>query len=219
MKCAVHTDVDATGFCRNCGKALCGQCAREVRGALYCEECLARMMSGPAPGTAPGAAGFAYAAPPPPGTPNPGAALGLGFIPGLGAVYNGEYLKGLIHLVIFGGLIALMSSDTLPDPMLGLVIVFFIAFCFYMPVEAYLTAKAKLAGRPAPSFFGEATAAPTEGAPQAARRIPSGAIVLIIIGVVFLMANFGLFDQFYVYRFWPLILIGIGAWLIWKRAR
>ena len=48
MKCAVHTDVDATGYCRNCGKALCPQCTREVRGALYCEECLAGMLAAPA---------------------------------------------------------------------------------------------------------------------------------------------------------------------------
>jgi hypothetical protein len=218
MKCAVHTDVDATGYCRNCGKALCAQCGREVRGALYCEECLARVMTGPGQ-VAPGSV---YAPPPPPGTPNPGAALALGIIPGLGAVYNGEYMKALIHVVIFGGLIALMSSATLPDPMLGLVIAFFVAFCCYMPVEAYLTARAKLTGQPAPSLFGEAaatTATSTEDAAAGWRRIPTGAIVLIIIGGIFLMANFGLFDQLYFYRLWPLILIGIGAWLIWKRAQ
>jgi len=214
MKCAVHTDVDATGFCRNCGKALCAQCGREIRGALYCEECLARVMASPAPASA----GYAYPTPVPPGVPNPGAALGLGFIPGLGAVYNGEYIKGLVHVLIFGGLIALMSSDSLPGPMLGLVIAFFIAFCCYMPVEAYMTAKAKLGGQAPPSFFmGGAPAA--AGEPQGARRYPTGAIVLILIGVVFLLGNFGFLDSIYVYRFWPLALVAIGAWMIWKRAR
>ena len=33
----------------------------------------------------------------------PGLAATLGFIPGLGAVYNGEYVKALIHVLIFGG--------------------------------------------------------------------------------------------------------------------
>jgi len=47
MNCAVHTDVPATGFCRNCGKALCPQCTREVRGALYCEDCLAGLLGAP----------------------------------------------------------------------------------------------------------------------------------------------------------------------------
>jgi hypothetical protein len=214
MKCAVHTDVDATGFCRNCGKALCAQCGREIRGALYCEECLARVMASPAPASA----GYAYPTAVPPGVPNPGAALGLGFIPGLGAVYNGEYIKGLVHVLIFGGLIALMSSDSLPGPMLGLVIAFFIAFCCYMPVEAYMTAKAKLGGQAPPSFFMGASPA-AAGEPQGARRYPTGAIVLILIGVVFLLGNFGFLDSIYVYRFWPLALVAIGAWMIWKRAR
>ena len=132
MKCAVHTDVDATGFCRNCGKALCAQCAREVRGALYCEECLARMVVGPSPAALGVSTG-----------PNPGVACALGFIPGLGAVYNAEYVKALIHVVIFGGFIALMNSDTISGGMQAMVIVFFIAFYFYMPIEAYRTAKAK----------------------------------------------------------------------------
>ena len=34
MTCAVHTDREATGYCRNCGKALCPECTREIRGAL-----------------------------------------------------------------------------------------------------------------------------------------------------------------------------------------
>ena len=41
MKCAVHPDVDAVAYCRNCGKALCSVCARPVRDVIYCEDCLA----------------------------------------------------------------------------------------------------------------------------------------------------------------------------------
>ena len=38
MKCAVHPEVDATGFCRNCGKAMCPACVRPVRDC-----CIARI--------------------------------------------------------------------------------------------------------------------------------------------------------------------------------
>ena len=52
MKCAVHTEVDATGYCRNCGKALCPACTREVSGMLYCEACLANLIAHPQPAVA-----------------------------------------------------------------------------------------------------------------------------------------------------------------------
>ena len=47
MKCAVHSDVDATGYCRNCGKAMCALCVRPVRDVLYCEDCLATIVGIP----------------------------------------------------------------------------------------------------------------------------------------------------------------------------
>ena len=52
MKCAVHSDVDATGFCRNCGKPMCALCVRPVRDVLYCEDCLATIVGIPAAATA-----------------------------------------------------------------------------------------------------------------------------------------------------------------------
>jgi hypothetical protein len=226
MKCAVHPDIDATGFCRNCGKALCQQCAREVRGALYCEQCLANMMAPPA-GTA---AQFAGPAPPPayaytapiehPG-PNPGTACALGFIPGLGAVYNGEYIKGLIHVIIFGGLIAIMSnSDNMPDGVTAMVAILFAVFYCYMPIEAYRTARAKRLGLPVTGFFGEtvtpAAVAGEQGSVQV-RRNYTGSIVLIAVGVIFLLATTGVLNSHWVWSLWPLLLVAIGVALLFKR--
>src|ERR1043166_2558646 len=109
MKCAVHTDVDATGYCRNCGKAMCSTCARPVRDVLYCEDCVATLMGhaapvAPKPVEAPPASAYAaapvasYAPPPgapyqvrPPGSNSPAVAFVLGLFPGLGAIYNGQY--------------------------------------------------------------------------------------------------------------------------------
>ena len=54
MNCANHADASAVAYCRTCGKALCANCTRPVRGVIYCEDCLgARMEGAPA-----GAAGF-----------------------------------------------------------------------------------------------------------------------------------------------------------------
>ncbi|HEY1159962.1 MAG TPA: hypothetical protein VGE83_04995, partial [Terracidiphilus sp.] len=44
--------------------------------------------------------------PPPVGGPSPGLAALLGFIPGVGAMYNGQFIKGMVHLAIFAVLVS-----------------------------------------------------------------------------------------------------------------
>jgi len=190
MRCAVHTDVDATGFCRNCGKALCPACTRDVRGILYCESCLAALVAKPQPVE---------------GAGSPGLAAVLGFIPGLGAVYNGEYLKALIHVIIFGGLIAILESGQAGsyEALFGILLA---AFILYMPIEAYRTARAKMLGQAPAGPLGEL------GANQ-----PIGALVLIGLGVILLLSNFGVLSLGRLLNFWPLVLILLGLLLLLKR--
>jgi hypothetical protein len=196
MNCAVHTDVQATGFCRNCGKALCPECTREVRGALYCEQCLAGLLSAP-PATELGKA-----------EANPGLAATLGFIPGLGAVYNGQYMKALIHVLIFAGLIAALSSD-LPDSVNAFLGIALGCFYFYMPIEAYRTARARRDGQPEPANLIDGGAA----------RKPIGAFILIGIGALLLLGNFGLLQHEWLRKTWPVVLILIGGFILRDRLR
>lgn len=232
MKCAVHSEVEATGFCRNCGKPLCHQCAREVRGALYCEQCLANTMAAPQPPRGPAAqfvapaaapSAYTYAAPVEQQGPNPGTACALGFIPGLGAVYNGEYIKGLIHVIIFGGIIAALNSNATPGGLQALLGIFLGVFYCYMPIEAYRTAKAKRMGLPVTGFFGEsappsAAAGDATGAQGAQiRRNYTGSIVLIVIGVICLLATMNVLSSHWIQYLWPLVLIAIGVALILRR--
>jgi LiaI-LiaF-like transmembrane region len=214
MKCAVHTDVDATGYCRNCGKPMCSVCARPVRDVLYCEECLATVMGHPAP--APDAfapattpAPSPYAPPPaaalpvarPAGSSSPAVAFILGFFPGLGAIYNGQYNKGLIHIAIFASIIVALSTDLGAglEPMLG---IFLAGFVFYCAFEAMRTAQAR--------NLGEVPADPLE---SWSKDRPIGPIILIGLGALLLLNNFHVLDFIRLGQFWPLILIGAGLYM------
>lgn len=203
MKCAAHAEVEATGYCRNCGKAMCPECTRDVRGALYCESCLAGVV----------AAGPAQAAgqPAAKSDANPKLAAALGFIPGLGAVYNGEYVKALIQVLIFGGLIAVHNGDMsdMNSGSMAFIHTALACFYFYMPIDAYRVAKARSKGQAVSSE------PLTEGTTRSGK--PIGAYVLIFLGVMFLLANFGLLNEDWIAKAWPLGLIGLGGWLLWDR--
>jgi hypothetical protein len=130
---------------------------------------------------------------------------------GVGAVYTGQYAKGLAHLAIFGLLVAgcnVSNSDAIPA-ISGIGIAFFVV---YQIIDAVRSARAIQAGLPAPDPYGLA-ASFGGGAKIDSSRIPTGAIVLIILGVLFLLHTAGFFE-FGFDRFWPLLLMGLGAWLL-----
>lgn len=150
MNCAKHNDVAAQAYCRTCGKGLCAACIRDVQGSIYCEDCLAaKLGQGPQPYAGPSGG----AVPPPPGpvptgSGSPGLAAMLGFIPGVGAMYNGQFMKALAHVVIFVSLI--WMSDHISH-LFGMFIAFWV---FYMVFDAFTTAKAKRDGLPLPDPLG-----------------------------------------------------------------
>src|SRR5271156_553474 len=232
MKCAVHSDVDAVAYCRSGGKPLCSVCARPVRDVIYCEDCLAATLGLPAPPPLPGAApagippetpafsaGTAqpYPSLPPgasgipaagtvPHATNPGVAFALGFFPGLGAVYNGEYNKALIHIVVFAAMIVGLSSDIGDGGEVALSLLL-AGFIFYMAFDAKRTAQAK--------NLGEASTDPIE---SWTKNRPVGPMILIGLGVLFLLNNFDWFSFHRIGRyFWPVVLIGVGILMFRNR--
>ena len=215
MNCAVHPDVQATGYCSNCGKAICAACARPVRDTLYCEDCLAARIgvsaapsSFRAPSGNPPPTGFSPAQPPAAkySTTHPGVAFALGFVPGLGAIYNGEYNKAIIHIVIFGAIIMGLSSDIGGglDALLGIGLA---GFVFYMAIDSMRVAKARQTGEAVPDPF-----------QNWGSQRPIGPMILIGVGALFLLNNFGVFEMFHLRRvFWPVLLIGVGVLMLRNR--
>jgi hypothetical protein len=289
MNCVNHPDIPVASYCQNCGKALCAQCTRSVAGMVYCEQCLAARVG--VPGAKPGAP-FPPGVPLPEAGPNPGLATLLGFIPGVGAMYNGQFVKAMIHVLVFVVLIAITDEH-------GFFGIFIAAWICYQVFDAHQTAKARRDGLPLPDPFGlnelairlgshpgavppvppppgtppagypqyppppnPPTASfvggayppppnpsappfvggtypppPVEGVPypppppmppldipppapeHLRRHEPIGAIVLIALGLIFLFGTLNVFRFDWIGRGWPLIIVVVGVWLFYKRAR
>jgi hypothetical protein len=312
MNCFYHPDRPATAFCQSCGKPLCPACIRSADGLLLCEpDFLSR--PAPQPGTAaqpampaqpgmPGAGAAPFsasgyrpvgwspqpgqysAAPAPPAHASPVLAGLLGFIPGVGAMYNGQFIKALLHVVVFIVLIGATEHFDLAGLLLS-------AWVFYQVFDAAQTASARRDGRPLPDPFGmldlsqrlgpQSGAAapyipasyayppnqPTPSMPQSPasgfasvppaqqnpapagyapayaaqnaspsgvwtpgpptplpvvdvrRGEPVGAIVLIVIGLLFLLSTLGYLDIGWISRGWPVLVLLLGVWLLFRRLR
>ena len=114
---------------RIAAKPLCATCVRNTAGGqILCEPCAVSWQNLQQPFVAP-----------PAGSPNPVAAAVLGLIPGVGAMYNGQFIKGLIHVVIFAVIISITTHY-------GVFGLFIPAWVLYQAFEAYHTAVARRDG-------------------------------------------------------------------------
>ncbi len=144
---------------------------------------------------------------PPPKTNTAVAAL-LGLIPGLGAVYNGDYTRALIHVAIWAGLLAVGLTEAFGN-ITPLAWIAFGLFPVYTSIDSYRAAQNRQLAL---------TGAEVAGAPAGTSR-PVGAFILIGLGVLALLGNMGLINGDWVNRGWPVVLIAIGIWLFMKRSR
>ena len=200
-----------TAYCRTCGKPLTEDTVRVALGTVFCEEHVPQ----PAAGTSAGAPSAAAASPyssqalPNPSV-SPGLAFLLGLIPGVGAIYNGQYAKGIVHVLILGFLFAVVNNDGANglEPMFGFLIP---VFWFYMAFEAYHTAQKRMRGETVDEFSSLLRLGPTAG------QFPMLPVTLIVLGVLFLLNNLDLLRIAAVFKFWPVLLIGAGAFMLYAR--
>jgi hypothetical protein len=205
------------GYCRACGKPLDETNVRSAHGTIYCEEHIPMQQQTvpPIPAAAPESPyASPYTAPVPPHIANqdasPGLAFVLGLIPGVGAIYNGQYAKGLVHVIIIGLTISVLSNNAARgfEPLLGLLLA---GFFFYMAFEAYHTARRRQQGLVVDEF---SSLFPMRGG---STKFPVAPILLIVLGVIFLLNNLDYFQIERIIRFWPVLLIFLGVYMLYAR--
>ncbi len=198
-------------YCRICGKSLTPEEQHAALGTIYCSDHV------PAPAPPPTATSPWTAPPtaPPPVSASSGSAVLafiLGLIPGVGAMYNTQYAKGLIHFLVFGLLISMANSESVGDMqvLFGMMIP---AWVIYMAFEAYHTARRREDGLPVDEY---SSVLPIGGS---AGGFPAGPLVLIGLGVVFLLNNLGVLRFSIIFKFWPIALIAFGVYLLYQRTQ
>ncbi len=191
-----------SAYCRSCGKALSADEVRTAQGTVYCTEHIPQ-----APGTGTGRTSIAV-----PADLSPGLAFLLGLIPGVGAIYNTQYAKGFVHVLIAGLLFSLAGSESGPlEPLFGLMIP---VWFFYMAFEAYHTAKKRISGEVVDEF---SSIFPVQGAGIGFPVLP---VLLIALGIVFLLNNMEVIRirQLMPYA-GPVFLIALGCYMLFARIR
>jgi TM2 domain-containing membrane protein YozV len=135
---------------------------------------------------------------------NPSLAAFLSIFPGIGAIYNGNFLKGITYMLIFAVLIVLTDSAHDPDEVVfGLMIA---GFYIFQIIDSYndankinqniLSAESLPGNKEDLSLF--------------------SAIMVLAIGIVFQLANFDILTYRQVSRLWPLALIAFGVKIVFN---
>jgi hypothetical protein len=143
----------------------------------------------------------------PPKSPAAAAILSVIF-PGLGALYNGLITKGVLFMVIFAGLISIQDGPG-GQPFKALILA---GFYFFQIIDAINNAKAINLAAAGQKPEGPAK---LELLPDV---LPSGSvfwgIVLLVIGVLAILANFDVIMWETLWDFWPAVVIVIGLKLV-----
>jgi hypothetical protein len=135
---------------------------------------------------------------------NPSLAAFLAIFPGMGAIYNGNFLKGITYILIFAVLIVLTGNAQDPDAVVfGLMIA---GFYIFQIIDSYNEA-AKL------NKAGSAAAGEAEGKEDLSLF---SAVAVLIIGILFQLVNFDLLTFRQVTRLWPLALIAFGIKIVFN---
>jgi len=198
MNCSYHTRNAATVQCSQCARSLCPACDHRIRGFPFCQDCIVagvEMLRFQQSRTSDAQVIRRKT--------SPFIATFLSFfVPGLGAAYNGQTSKAIVHFAIFASFFQMaVVTDGVTFFVLGVV-----GTWLFSAVDACRTAQLMRAGL-APDAEEDAITRQLYGNPVA------WGITLLVLGLVFL-AHTLLGVQFPVRRTLPVALVILGAYML-----
>jgi hypothetical protein len=190
MKCSYHPAVESQEACSACSKLLCSECTHKIKGKAYCQDCLVE-----------GAEWISTIKGLRLPSDSPRRAALCAIIPGLGAVYNSEYLKAVTYFAVWAALV--MMGNRIGGVFIfgSFVFVLFTIFDAYRSAEAMVRKQLK-------------SDAAAEAHPQQDKTIIGWGIILMILGVIFLLQN--ILPYYFLNHLWPVIFILLGAYLVYR---
>lgn len=188
MKCAYHPAAESQDFCTTCNRSLCVECAHRIKGRVYCQDCLVRGAEWAATVKDMGM---------PADSPKRAALCSL--IPGMGAVYNNEYLKAITFFAVFAALVVLGDVH-------GIFGFGAFAFLVFTMFDSYRTAENRVRG--------QLQGTPVQSALQREHSVAAWGIFLMLLGTVFLLQN--IIPYHFLNRLWPLVFIFLGGYLVYR---
>ena len=201
MHCAFHPKNPAVVQCNQCARWLCPACDHRIRGFPFCQECIV--------------AGVELLRSQRQANPSqvirrrssPFVATLLSFVPGLGAAYNGQTAKAIVHFAIFA---SFFQMAVLTQGMLFFVLGVLGTWLF-AAVDACRTAQLMRSGL-SPDTEEDVIARRLYGNPFA------WGVTLIVIGTIFLLHTL-LGVQLPVRELLPVALVLLGAYMLFDYLR
>src|SRR5881394_2514606 len=198
MSCSYHTKNPATVQCSQCARSLCPACDHRIRGFPFCQDCIVagvEMLRYQQSRTSDSHVIRRQT--------SPFIATFLSFfVPGLGAAYNGQTSKAIVHFAIFASFFQMaVITDGISFFVLGVF-----GTWLFAAVDACRTAQLISAGL-APDAEEDAITRQLYGNPLA------WGVTLIVLGTMFLSHTLlGL--QFPMRRALPVALVLLGAYIL-----
>jgi hypothetical protein len=143
---------------------------------------------------------------------SPVLALVLSAMPGLGQIYVGYYQQGFTNALVIAGIIGMLNSDVVRGGGEALFGIFLAFFWMYNVIDAWRRAvfyNNALAG------IGPAELPDDSFAMTLGRGSLAGGLLLIVAGGVLLSHTLFNVPLEWLEKWWPMALIGAGAWLIY----